>query len=56
MKIYRGHKGRVEMKVVAKGKSAHAASNFLGDNAVYKVVPIIDAISKVEPELGITNF
>jgi len=25
MQIYRGHKGRVEMKVVAKGRSAHAA-------------------------------
>ena len=28
-------------KVVAKGKSAHAASNYLGDNAVYKLLPII---------------
>jgi len=52
MKVYRGHKGRVEMQVVAKGKSAHAASNFLGDNAIYKLLPIIDAISKLEPELG----
>lgn len=52
MQVYRGHKGRVEMQVVAKGKSAHAASNFLGDNAIYKLLPIIDAISKVEPELG----
>ncbi|RIK39382.1 MAG: YgeY family selenium metabolism-linked hydrolase, partial [Chloroflexi bacterium] len=33
MQVYRGHKGRVEMKVVAKGRSAHAASNHLGDNA-----------------------
>jgi putative selenium metabolism hydrolase len=49
MQVYRGHKGRVEMEVVAKGKSAHAASNFLGDNAIYKLVPIIDAISKLEP-------
>jgi putative selenium metabolism hydrolase len=56
MQIYRGHKGRVEMKVVAKGKSAHAASNFMGDNAVYKVVPIIDAISKLEPKLGDDDF
>ncbi|MEO1666419.1 MAG: YgeY family selenium metabolism-linked hydrolase [Chloroflexota bacterium] len=56
MQVYRGHKGRVEMKVVAKGKSAHAASNFMGDNAVYKVVPIIDAISKLEPELGDDEF
>lgn len=56
LQVYRGHKGRVEMKVVAKGKSAHAASNYMGDNAVYKVVPLIDAISKLEPELGDDEF
>lgn len=50
MQVYRGHKGRVEMQVVSKGKSAHAASNFLGDNAIYKLLPVIDAISKLEPE------
>src|SRR5574341_201809 len=49
MRIYRGQKGRVEMKVVAKGKSAHAANNYLGDNPIYKLTPIIDAISKMEP-------
>jgi len=52
MLVYRGHKGRVEMKVVAKGKSAHAASNHLGDNAIYKVLPVIEGVSKLEPELG----
>ncbi len=52
MQVYRGHKGRVEMQVVAKGKSAHAASNHLGDNAVYKMLPVIEGISKLEPELG----
>ncbi len=56
MQIYRGHKGRVEFKVVAKGKSAHAASNFLGDNAIYKLLPIIDRLSKIEPELGDHEF
>jgi putative selenium metabolism hydrolase len=56
MQVYRGHKGRVEMQVVAKGKSAHAASNFLGDNAIYKILPIIEAISKLEPELGDDPF
>lgn len=50
MQVYRGHKGRVEIEVTAKGKSAHAASNFLGDNAIYKMLPVIDAISKLEPE------
>jgi putative selenium metabolism hydrolase len=52
MQIYRGHKGRVEMQIQAKGKSAHAASNHLGDNAIYKLVPIIQRISQMEPELG----
>ncbi|MEZ4666739.1 MAG: YgeY family selenium metabolism-linked hydrolase [Anaerolineae bacterium] len=56
MQVYRGHKGRVEMQVVAQGKSAHAASNFLGDNAIYKLMPVIDAISKLEPELGDDPF
>lgn len=56
MTVYRGHKGRVEMKVTAKGKSAHAASNFLGDNAIYKMLPVIAAIRDMEPQLGNHDF
>ncbi len=56
MQIYRGHKGRVEFKIVAKGKSAHAASNYLGDNAIYKLLPIIERLSHIEPELGDHEF
>jgi putative selenium metabolism hydrolase len=56
MHVYRGHKGRVEMQVVAKGKSAHAASNQVGDNAIYKMLPIIEGVSKLEPELGDDPF
>lgn len=52
MQVYRGHKGRLELKITARGKSAHAASNHLGDNAIYKLLPIIQAISTLEPELG----
>ena len=52
MQVYRGHKGRVEMQVTAKGRSAHAASNHLGDNAIYKMLPIIAAIRDMEPQLG----
>ncbi len=56
MQIYRGHKGRVEMKVVAKGRSAHAASNELGDNAIYKMLPVIAGIRDMEPQLGDDPF
>ncbi|OQA47020.1 MAG: Succinyl-diaminopimelate desuccinylase [Chloroflexi bacterium ADurb.Bin325] len=52
MNVYRGHKGRLEMRVVAKGRSAHAASNHLGDNAIYKLLPIIAGIRDLEPQLG----
>jgi len=56
MLVYRGHKGRLEMKVTAKGKSAHAASNHLGDNAVYKLLPVIAGIRDLEPKLGDHDF
>lgn len=56
MLVYRGHKGRLEMKITAKGKSAHAASNHLGDNAIYKLLPVIAGIRDLEPELGDHEF
>lgn len=56
MLVYRGHKGRVEIKVVAKGKSAHAASNHLGDNALYKMLELISGIRDLEPKLGDHDF
>jgi putative selenium metabolism hydrolase len=56
MQVYRGHKGRLEMKITAKGKSAHAAANHLGDNAIYKMLPIIEGISQLEPKLGDHEF
>jgi putative selenium metabolism hydrolase len=56
MAVYRGHKGRIELKVVAKGRSAHAASNHLGDNAIYKLLPVIAGIRDLEPHLGDHDF
>jgi acetylornithine deacetylase/succinyl-diaminopimelate desuccinylase-like protein len=56
MQVYRGHKGRVEIEVISRGRSAHAASNHLGDNAIYKVLPLIEGVSKLEPQLGDDPF
>jgi putative selenium metabolism hydrolase len=56
MQVYRGHKGRVEMQVVAKGRSAHAASNHLGDNAIYKLLPVIAGVRDLESKLGDHDF
>jgi putative selenium metabolism hydrolase len=51
MQIYRGHKGRIEMKVTASGRSAHAASHYMGDNAVYKMINVITAIRELDRRL-----
>ena len=48
MNVYRGHKGRVELKITATGRSAHAASHYLGDNAVYKMMAIITQIRELD--------
>jgi putative selenium metabolism hydrolase len=56
MQVYRGHKGRVELQVVAKGRSAHAASNYLGDNAVYKLLPVIAGIRDLDAHLATHEF
>jgi len=56
MQVYRGHKGRVEMKITAKGKSAHAASNYLGDNAIYKLLDVIAGIRDLDPKLRSHEF
>lgn len=56
MQVYRGHKGRVELKVTAKGVSAHAASNHVGINAIYLLLPVIEGIRDLEPKLGDDPF
>ena len=56
MNVYRGHKGRLELEVVCKGKSAHAASNYMGDNAIYKMLPVIEAIKNMDADLPSDEF
>lgn len=51
LNLYLGQKGRVEYLIHAKGKSAHAASNHLGDNALYKVAPLINEIASWQDDL-----
>lgn len=56
MQVYRGHKGRVEMQITIKGRSAHAASNWLGDNAIYKALPIIAGVRDLDAALCVDPF
>jgi putative selenium metabolism hydrolase len=56
MRVYRGHKGRVELKISASGKSAHAASHYLGDNALYKMLSVISGIRDLDAHLPSDPF
>ncbi|MFZ5947530.1 MAG: YgeY family selenium metabolism-linked hydrolase [Stygiobacter sp.] len=51
LKVYRGQRGRMEIKITTKGKSAHGAHNQKGINAIYKMQPIISAIEKLDKKL-----
>jgi putative selenium metabolism hydrolase len=56
LQVYRGHKGRVELQIIAKGRSAHAASNWLGDNALYKLLPVIAGVRDLDGRLPSDAF
>ncbi|MBI5021543.1 MAG: YgeY family selenium metabolism-linked hydrolase [Ignavibacteriales bacterium] len=49
--VYRGHRGRMEIEVRVKGISCHGSAPERGDNAVYKMSPIIQDIEKLNERL-----
>lgn len=46
-RIYRGHRGRMEIKVNVRGISCHGSAPERGDNAIYKMAPIIEQIKEL---------
>lgn len=54
--ICRGQRGRTEMLVKVKGKSAHAATPHHGINAVYQACKIIEKIEKLNNSFPVQDF
>lgn len=54
--VYRGHRGRMEITVTTKGKSCHGSAPDRGENAIYKMAPIISAIEKLNDNLKHDDF
>lgn len=54
--VYRGHRGRMEMKVVTTGLSSHASAPERGDNAVTHMAPIVLAVDRLNKELAEDAF
>ena len=46
-----GQRGRLEMKLTVRGISCHGSAPHRGDNAVYKITPIVDEIAALNQSL-----
>ncbi|MCH7733186.1 MAG: YgeY family selenium metabolism-linked hydrolase [Candidatus Marinimicrobia bacterium] len=54
--IYRGQRGRMEIKVTTHGISAHGSAPERGDNAIYKMAPILDELKALNNRLTSHDF
>jgi putative selenium metabolism hydrolase len=59
LKLYCGHRGRVEMLITVYGRTSHGSAPWLGINAIYKAIPLINKIKDElypslpkDPDLG----
>jgi putative selenium metabolism hydrolase len=49
--VHRGHRGRAAIRITTKGKSCHAAAPHLGDNSIYRSMPIVQRIEALDKKL-----
>lgn len=54
--VYRGQRGRVEVRIGARGKSSHAAHPDEGVNALYKLAPLLLEIEALDKRLPRDEF
>ncbi|MCK5762809.1 MAG: YgeY family selenium metabolism-linked hydrolase [Clostridiales bacterium] len=56
LNIYRGHRGRMEIKVTTNGISCHGSAPERGDNAIYKMAPIVNELKALHENLVYDEF
>ncbi|HLD44695.1 MAG TPA: YgeY family selenium metabolism-linked hydrolase, partial [bacterium] len=56
LNIYRGHRGRMEIKIKHKGLSCHGSAPERGDNAVYKMSKLVLDIEQLNARLKTDDF
>ena len=55
-RLYRGHRGRMEIEGVFKGVSAHGSAPERGENAVYKAGEAVLQVSRLNEALRVDSF
>jgi putative selenium metabolism hydrolase len=56
LRIYRGHRGRMEIRVSTRGRSCHASAPERGVNAVYRMAGIVRKIESLSGRLRSDRF
>ncbi|MFA7107123.1 MAG: YgeY family selenium metabolism-linked hydrolase [Candidatus Izemoplasmatales bacterium] len=56
LNIYRGHRGRMEIKVSTSGISCHGSAPERGDNAIFKMAPILSELEALNHRLLDNEF
>jgi len=56
MDIYLGHRGRIELEIITKGRTSHGSAPWRGINAINLIVPVIDEIQKLSESLPEHKF
>ena len=51
LRLYRGHRGRMEMEVETKGVSCHGSAPERGVNAIYHMAPIVSGVEALAGQL-----
>jgi len=51
LRLNRGQRGRMEIRVRVKGRSCHGSMPHLGDNAIYRITPAVRAIEELNERL-----
>ncbi len=51
LRVHRGQRGRIELKVSTSGRSCHASMPHLGENAIYKMAPLVKEIEALAERL-----
>ncbi len=55
-RIYRGQRGRMEIKVATSGVSCHGSAPERGDNAIFKMAPILNELQVLHTHLKEDDF
>jgi putative selenium metabolism hydrolase len=56
LNIYRGHRGRMEIQVITHGISCHGSAPERGDNAIFKMAPILNELKALNENLHYDPF